>query len=140
MLRRQFFTFVTGAALALPIAVRGQPMQSGTASPDAASIAKFALLPGRWVRTDGGYVITIKAVDAKGNLDASYENPNLLPFYSAVATSDGGLLELSFELRAGGYGGSTYKLTLDASNDRLKGIYYQAVAKKNFEVVFVRSK
>lgn len=85
-------------------------------------------------------MIAIKAVDANGKLDADYANPSPLPFYTAVATSDGGVLKLFFELRAGGYDGSTYRLAYDVTNDQLRGVYYQAVAKKNFEVVFVRSK
>lgn len=84
-------------------------------------------------------MITIKAVDAEGKLDASYENPRLLPFYSAVATKDGTALRLFFELRAGGYNGSTYKLTYDATNDGLMGVFDQVVAKQSFEVTFVRS-
>jgi len=43
----------------------------------------FGVLAGRWVRSDGGYVISIKAVDAGGKLDASYANPGPLPFYTA---------------------------------------------------------
>ena len=45
---------------------------------------------------------------------------------------------LAFELRAGGYDGSTYELTYDPATDRLKGTYYQAVAKQKFDVNFVR--
>ena len=102
------------------------------------SRAAFTSLPGRWVRPDGGYVISIRSVDASGKLDASYANPNPLPFYAATATQDGGTLKLFFELRAGGYNGSTYTLNYDAAGDRLKGTYYQAVAKQTFEVIFVR--
>jgi hypothetical protein len=81
----------------------------------------FGALPGRWVRPDGGYVISIKSVDASGKLDASYANPNPLPFYAAMATEDGGTVKLLFELRAGGYNGSTYALNYDVAGDRLKG-------------------
>jgi len=118
---------------------RAEPLPG---APAASSIseapAAFAALPGRWVRPDGGYVISIKSVDASGKLDASYANPNPLPFYTAMATGDGGTLKLFFELRAGGYNGSTYTLNYDVAGDRLKGTYYQAVAKQTFEVVFVR--
>jgi hypothetical protein len=92
------------------------------------------------VRVEGGYVITIRAVDADGRLDASYANPSPLPFYSAQATKDGNALRLFFELRAAGYGGSTYTLNYDATSDRLTGVYNQVVAKQRFEVTFGRAK
>jgi hypothetical protein len=134
---RYFAMSVTIATGIFP--VQGEPL-SGT--PAASSIselpAPFASLPGRWVRPDGGYVITIKSVAASGKLDASYANPNPLPFYTAMATGDGGTLKIFFELRAGGYNGSTYTLNYDVAGDRLKGTYYQAVAKQTFEVFFVR--
>jgi hypothetical protein len=114
----------------------GAPAASSIAASD--SPAAFASLPGRWVRPDGGYVISIKSVDAAGKLDASYANPNPLPFYTAMATADDGTLNIFFELRAGGYNGSTYTLNYDAAGDQLKGTYYQAVAKQTFDVVFVR--
>jgi len=139
MLRREFFTLVSGAALVWPLAAHSQSVPS-VASTDPSSPALFAPLPGRWVRKYGGYLITIKAVDVNGKLDAGYANPNPLPFYSAVATSDGGVLKLFFELRAGGYSGSTYTLTFDAANDQLVGVYYQAVAKQKYDVVFARVK
>jgi hypothetical protein len=132
MLRRGFLSLVRGAV--------GQ--SAASPSPDATTL--FGPLLGRWVRKDGGYVITIKGADLDGKLDASYANPSLLPlllpFSTAVATSDGGVLKLFFELRAGGYNGSTYTLAFDAVEDRLKGIYYQAVAKQKFDVVFERTK
>ena len=66
-------------------------------------------------------MITIRAVEADGKLDASYANPRPLPFHVAVASWDGNALKLLFELRAGGYNGSTYTLSYDAANDRLTG-------------------
>jgi hypothetical protein len=107
---------------------------------ESAAKATFGVLSGRWVRVQGGYVITINSVDVDGRLDASYANPRPLPFHTAVATSDGSNLKLFFELRAAGYGGSTYTLTYDAANDRLTGVYDQVVVKQKFEVVFVRSR
>jgi uncharacterized protein (DUF2147 family) len=119
-------------ALAEPLPV------APAASSVSESPAAFAALSGHWVRPDGGYVISIKSIDAGGKVDASYANPNPLPFYAATATADSGTLKLFFELRAGGYNGSTYTLNYDAASDHLKGTYYQAVAKQTFEVVFVR--
>ena len=100
----------------------------------------FAALPGRWVRPDGGYVINIKRVDASGKLDAAYANPNPLPFSRAEATLEGKAIKLFFEIRAGGYNGSTYTLTYDPAADVLKGVYFQAVAQQKFDVYFTRAK
>jgi hypothetical protein len=104
------------------------------------SESAFGALPGRWVRPDGGYVINIKSVDAGGKLDAAYANPNPLPFARAEAAWDGKTIKLFFELRAGGYNGSTYTLAYDPAADVLKGIYYQAVAQQKFDVYFTRAK
>ena len=100
----------------------------------------FRVLQGRWVRPDGGYTITIRSVDAGGKLDAAYANPNPLPFTRAEASRDGKTLKVFLELRAGGYNGSTYTLTYDPASDRLKGIYYQAVARQQFDVYFARAR
>ena len=45
-----------------------------------------------------------------------------------------------FEIRAGGYNGSTYTLTYDPAADVLKGVYFQAVAQQKFDVYFTRAK
>ena len=109
-------------------------------APAVQADAAFATLPGRWVRPDGGYVINIKRVDAGGKLDAAYANPNPLPFSRAEATLEGKTLKLFFEIRAGGYNGSTYTLTYDPAADVLKGVYYQAVVQQKFDVFFTRAK
>ena len=126
------------------IAIMGvaSPAIAQQPSPQAASAAAaksgMEMLKGAWVRPDGGYTITIKGVAPDGRLEAMYANPNVLPFAKAQATQDGATLRASFELQAGGYAGSTYELAYDPASDRLKGIYYQAVAKQKFEIYFVR--
>jgi len=100
----------------------------------------FDVLRGRWVRPDGGYVIEIRGVDSAGKLDASYANPRPLPFARAEAARDGATISVYVELRAGGYDGSNYALVYDATNDRLAGVYTQAVAKQKFDVYFVRAR
>ena len=110
------------------------------ATPAVQSQSGFGILQGRWVRPDGGYTITIRSVDAGGKLDAAYANPNPLPFAKAEASRDGKTLKVFLELRAGGYNGSTYTLTYDPASDRLKGVYYQAVAQQKFDVYFVRAR
>lgn len=116
--------------------------QGGAASAKAEPrpVADYAVLTGRWLRPDGGYLIVIQSVAPDGTLSAGYANPSLLPFAVAQATRKDGALQVFLELRAGGYNGSTYTLAYDPAQDVLKGVYYQAVAKQKFDVVFVRSK
>jgi hypothetical protein len=127
--RHPFKSFLYVVALAVCL---GSAVAAGIASAD------ITVLRGTWVRPDGGYTIAIKAVAPDGQLDAMYFNPNQLPFARSQATREGEILRVFLELRAGGYDGSTYELSYDPASDRLKGIYYQAVAKQRFEVYFVR--
>jgi len=128
-------------AFAEPAVAQGiAASQVKTEAPPAGAEVGFGALPGQWVRPDGGYVITIKSVDASGKLDAAYANPSPLPFAKAEGSRDGKTNKLFFELRAGGYNGSTYTLTYDPVKDIFKGVYYQAVAQQKFDVYFLRAK
>ena len=128
-----------GLATILPAIAQGPtPAPQGAASPATAASPDIALLKGTWVRLEGGYTIVIKSIGPGGELEAMYFNPNPLPFAKAQATRVGTTFRTFFELRAGGYGGSTYELTYDPASDRLKGTYYQAVAKQKFDVSFAR--
>jgi hypothetical protein len=111
---------------------------TGAVTPLVAKKAGIEALSGTWVRPDGGYTIAITKVGPDGQLDAVYFNPSRLPFAKAQASRDGTTVRAFFELRAGGYDGSTYELTYDPASDQLKGIYYQAVLKQKFDVYFVR--
>jgi hypothetical protein len=124
-------------AIGVATAQAPAPAQKGTA-PREATTTGFDELKGIWVRPDGGYTIVIKNVSASGQLEAMYYNPNPLPFAKAQASREGATVRAFFELRAGGYDGSTYDLTFDPASNRLKGTYYQAVAKQKFDVYFMR--
>ena len=100
----------------------------------------FGSLKGRWVRTDGGYVIEIRSIDAGGEMQAAYYNPNRINVSRAEAGRLGAAVTVFVELRDVGYPGSTYTLIHDPRSDELKGIYHHAVLQQNFEVVFVRGK
>jgi len=100
----------------------------------------FDVLNGRWLRPDGGYVLEIRAVDASGKIDGTYLNPKPINIAKAEATRDGSTVKVFVELRAANYPGSTYTLTYDPQQDQLKGIYFQAVQRQNFNVYFVRTK
>ena len=110
------------------------------ATTTAQSEAGFAGLQGRWGRTEGAYTITINGVDANGKLDASYANPDPVPFSKAQATREGSVLKLFFEIQAPGYNGSTYRLTYGPVKQALTGEYYQAAAQQKFDVYFARMK
>jgi uncharacterized protein (DUF2147 family) len=120
-----------------PIPALAQEAPSDTTA--ARAPADFSPLVGRWVRPDGGYVVTIKSVSADGKLDASYQNPNLLPFSRAEAARDDDEIQVVLELTAGGYGGSTYTLIYDPEQDVLRGVYFQAVAHKSYHIFFERA-
>jgi len=105
----------------------------------AESESRFDALLGLWVRPDGGYLIAIRDVDTSGRLDAAYANPHHLPFAKAEASREGDTIKVFLELRAGGYNGSTYTLTYVPEKDILQGVYYQAVARRKFDVYFDRA-
>ena len=142
-MKKSGVSYLLGCGLALTsigtLAAQGtSPATTGAAVPAAAEKSGLDVLKGAWIRPDGGYTIAIKSIGPNGALEAMYFNPNQLPFAKAQATREGATLRVFLELQAGGYGGSTYELTYDPATDRLKGIYYQAVAKQKFEVFFAR--
>lgn len=113
-----------------------QTPESGNASADKQRA--FAKLVGRWVRTDGGYVIDIRGIDADGNMAAGYFNPRPINVSRAEAAWRNGGAEVFIELQDQGYPGSTYTLTYDRPRAVLAGVYFQAVMGQEFEVVFAR--
>ena len=145
-MEKYFLTFMLGLALAtgvpMPDVVCAQSniVTSDDSSKSPSADPQFIALQGRWVRPDGGYVITIKSVEVSGKLDADYSNPNKLPFAKAEASRDGTTIKIFLELRAGGYNGSTYTLTHEPATDVLKGTYFQAVVQQKFDVYFMRAK
>jgi hypothetical protein len=130
------------ASLALALGFTALPAaaQWKAGSAGAPSEVPLGTLQGRWVRPDGGYMIAIRSVGADGKLDAAYANPSPMPFSRAEASRDGRTIKVFLELRAGGYDGSTYTLTYDPASDVLKGVYYQAPARRSFDVLFARAK
>ena len=113
---------------------------TGTNQPAAAATpnATFEKLKGKWMRPDGGYVIEIKSVDASGKMEAAYFNPQPITVSQAVAAQDGAVTKVFIELQGANYPGSTYTLIFDSGTDQLKGIYFQAKLKQQFEVYFER--
>jgi hypothetical protein len=121
----------------LPLPSSPVPSISLAATADSAE-SGFRVLSGRWLRPDGGYILTIRDVDARGKIDALYLNPRPIPVARAEASRNSSTLNVFVELRAPGYPGSTYTLTYDPQRDQLAGIYFQAALQQHFDVVFVR--
>jgi uncharacterized protein (DUF2147 family) len=128
----------------LPAAVWAQGPATGQEKGGSATVEKakadFGKLKGRWVRTDGGYILSVKDVDTGGKMDAAYYNPRPINVSKAQATWEEAALKVFVELRDAGYPGSTYTLIYDPKTDRLGGVYYQAAVGQRFDVIFVRSK
>jgi len=95
-------------------------------------------LVGRWLRSDGGYVLEIRRAEPDGRLEAAYLNPRSIHVARAEWHREGGSLTLFIELRDINYPGSTYRLAFSPEADRLAGLYFQAVERQTFDVMFVR--
>jgi hypothetical protein len=98
----------------------------------------FSKLKGKWIRTDGGYIVDIKRVDEHGKMDAAYLNPNPIHVAKAEASQEGTATKVFIELRDVNYPGSTYDLVYDPQRDQLTGVYFQAVQQQHFDVTFDR--
>jgi hypothetical protein len=124
--------------------VGAQGPATGTEKGNLSTVEKnapdFGALKGRWVRTDGGYILSVKDIDPAGKMDAAYYNPRPINVSKAQATWEQAALKVFVELRDARYPGSTYTLTYDPKTDRLGGVYYQAALGQRFDVIFVRSK
>lgn len=123
---------------------RGTPPKAPSPAPAAADAAandptdRYAKLVGRWQRPDGGYIIDVRSAGPDGKLEASYFNPNPIHVARAEASGQGAMVKVFIELRDVNYPGSTYTLAYDRENDILKGIYFQALERQEFEVYFQR--
>ncbi len=96
-------------------------------------------LVGRWLRTDGGYILQLTAPGPAGQLQAAYFNPRPINVSAAAWKHEKGYLGAFVELRAPNYPGSTYTLVYDEARDRLVGIYFQAALQEQFKVEFERT-
>ena len=95
-------------------------------------------LVGRWLRSDGGYVLEIRRTEPDGRLDAAYFNPRSIHVARAEWRREGDSLTVFIELRDVNYPGSTYRLAFSPGQDRLAGSYFQAVEHQTFDVMFLR--
>jgi hypothetical protein len=100
----------------------------------------FQRLAGRWLRTDGGYLLELRDITEDGSLIATYFNPRSVHVSRAELHRQDGRITLLVELRDVNYPGSIYKLRYDRASDRLKGTYFQAVLRETYDIEFIRTK
>lgn len=110
-----------------------QPAAKAAAVPDAVK-----KLFGRWMRSDGGYVLELRNADLSGVMEASYFNPNPIKVSRAIWMQGGAGLQVMVELNDVGYPGATYVLTHDTQSDRLVGKYTQPAMQQTFDIEFER--
>ena len=93
------------------------------------------MLPGKWQRPDGGYVIEVVKVDPAGTLDANYFNPRPIRVAGARWRFAGERLQLRVDLQDTGYEGAYYLLFFDSASSQLRGEYHTAGGEV-YEVMF----
>jgi hypothetical protein len=98
----------------------------------------YGALLGRWARTDGDYLLEVRAVDGTGKAQVNYFNPRPVHVARAEARREGEQCTLVVVLEDVGYPGSCYTLHYSPADKRLSGEYYQAALQETFEVSFTR--
>jgi uncharacterized protein (DUF2147 family) len=131
---------ILGMAFALQTASECAAQAKKEAATETKGKASFDVLKGRWLRPDGGYIIQIRSIDSSGKMEAGYFNPRPINVSKAEAKQESGKMRVFIELSDTGYPGSTYTLTYDPKDDVLRGVYFQAALKQNFDVFFTRMK
>jgi hypothetical protein len=124
----------------LPCLINASGAETTAENPQEKETPDFQNLIGKWVRIDGGFVIEVSKIHADGKVDAAYFNPRSINVGEASVTDAGGELELFIKLQDQGYPGSTYKLKYNTKYDAMVGVYFQAVMRQSFEVIFQRKK
>ncbi len=121
---------VTPAAAATPVA----PAAAATGE----APAEVRKMLGRWLRSDGTYVLELRSADRSGVVQAGYFNPKSINVSRAIWMRSAEGLQVVVELNDVGYPGATYVLSHDVKNDTLVGKYNQPQMGQSFDVDFVR--
>lgn len=124
----------------LTAVVSQHPALADSAKTAPSSTPNSHLLTGDWIRSDGGYRISIRSITADGTLTVEYYNPNPIKVGKARWESEDDSLYVQIELQDINYPGSTYTLQYLPEEDKLAGIYFQAVEGATYEVLFNRKR
>jgi hypothetical protein len=125
----------------------GSPANANRAAPAGLKLAAERLpsdlrakMRGRWVRADGGYVLTIQDVAEDGMVTATYANPQPIHIARAQAMTKNGTTSLYVELRDRNYPGNYYVMDFDPIKDQFVGMYNHLGLQQKLEVHFERLK
>ncbi len=120
----------------------GKPSEEKAPAPAKAAVPAdpFAVVMGRWLRMDGGYMLMVHSVEAGGKAVISYRNPSPIHVEQAQVSREGDVIKIFVELRDEGYPGCTYRLRYEPLRDQLVGVYYQAALKESYEINFERQR
>ena len=103
----------------------------------AAPTTDIVALHGRWIRTDGPYVLEFTQAQ-DGSLQALYFNPRPINVGKTESLEQKGALQILVELQDVNYSGSTYVLVYDRPQEMLKGVYFLPATQQKYNVTFVR--
>jgi len=96
----------------------------------------FEKMKGKWVRSDGGYVLEFKQLLKNNTLDVAYFNPSPIHVGKAHMYEERGFTKVFVELQDVNYPGSRYTLILNTDKNQLVGNYFQATQQVDYEVAF----
>jgi hypothetical protein len=119
---------------------QGALAKSGKSEAPSSKQVDAQRLIGRWVRSDGGYILELREAHEGGGLKAAYFNPRPIRVSEAVWSRQNGKISVWVELQDVNYPGSTYRLEYIPESDRLKGTYFQAVERQTYNIEFVRAR
>ena len=95
---------------------------------------------GKWLRSDGGYILELNNLKTDSTLEAAYFNPNPINISETQWKVQDGHLYFLVKFDDEGYPGSYYSLGYYEEEDRLYGFYFQAVQQQKYDVVFERER
>jgi hypothetical protein len=110
------------------------------AAADPGAPAEVLRMLGRWLRSDGTYVLELRGADRSGIVQAAYFNPKSINVSRSIWLRGAEGTQVVVELNDTGYPGATYLLGLTADGDRLVGKYNQPQMGQSFDVEFIRQK
>ena len=116
------------------------PAKTEAPAADPAAPAEVQRMLGRWLRSDGTYVLELRGADRSGIVQAAYFNPKSIHVSRSIWLRGAEGVQVVVELNDTGYPGATYVLGLAADGDRLVGKYNQPQMGQSFDVEFIRQK